>query len=84
MNILRKLAFLLLVIMAGFSVVSRAQAQREKADGQQDKDSLVVLLSSKSARSKPQWLWLCSTYIWPWSSRLDISPLAKFYYHVIK
>ena len=50
MNILRKLAFLLLVIMAGFSVVSRAQAQREKAEGQQDKDSLVVLLSSKSAQ----------------------------------
>ena len=50
MNSLRKLAFLLLVIMAGFSVVSRAQAQREKADGQQDKDSLVVLLSSKSAQ----------------------------------
>ena len=50
MNILRKLAFLLLVIMAGFSVVSRAQALREKAEGQQDKDSLVVLLSSKSAQ----------------------------------
>ena len=50
MNSLRKLAFLLLVIMAGFSVVSRAQAQREKAEGQQDKDSLVVLLSSKSAQ----------------------------------
>ena len=50
MNILRKLAFLLLVIMAGFSVVSRAQAQREKAEGHQDKDSLVVLLSSKSAQ----------------------------------
>ena len=50
MNSLRKLAFLLLVVMAGFSVVSRAQAQREKAGGQQDKDSLVVLLSSKSAQ----------------------------------
>ena len=39
-----------LVIMAGFSVMSRAQVQQEKKGENESKDSLVVLLSSKSAQ----------------------------------
>lgn len=27
---------------------------------------------------------LAALIFWPWSSRLNMSPLAEFYYHVIK
>ena len=50
MKLFRKLVIPMLVIMAGFSVMSRAQVQQEKKSDQETKDSLVVLLSSKSAQ----------------------------------
>ena len=50
MKLFRKLVIPVLVIMAGFSVMSRAQVQQEKKSEQETKDSLVVLLSSKSAQ----------------------------------
>ena len=50
MKLFRTLAAAALVIMAGFSVMSRAQEQSGKSGQQEDKDSLVVLLSSKSAQ----------------------------------
>lgn len=50
MKLFRTLAAAALVIMAGFSVMSRAQEQSGKGGQQEDKDSLVVLLSSKSAQ----------------------------------
>ena len=50
MKLFRTLAVSVLVIMAGFSVMSRAQEQSGKSGQQEDKDSLVVLLSSKSAQ----------------------------------
>ena len=50
MKLFRTLAVSALVIMAGFSVMSRAQEQSGKGGQQEDKDSLVVLLSSKSAQ----------------------------------
>ena len=50
MKLFRKLVVPMLVIMAGFSVMSRAQVQQEKKSDQETKDSLVVLLSSKSAQ----------------------------------
>ena len=50
MKLFRKLVIPVLVIMASFSVMSRAQVQREKKSEQETKDSLVVLLSSKSAQ----------------------------------
>ena len=50
MKLFRTLAVSALVIMAGFSVMSRAQEQSGKSGQQEDKDSLVVLLSSKSAQ----------------------------------
>ena len=50
MKLFRKLVIPVLVIMAGFSVMSRAQVQQAKKSENEDKDSLVVLLSSKSAQ----------------------------------
>ena len=50
MKLFRKLVLPVLVIMAGFSVMSRAQVQQEKKGENESKDSLVVLLSSKSAQ----------------------------------
>ena len=50
MKLFRILSVAALVIMAGFSVMSRAQEQSGKGGQQEDKDSLVVLLSSKSAQ----------------------------------
>ena len=50
MKLFRKLVIPVLVIMAGFSVMSRAQVQQAKKSESEEKDSLVVLLSSKSAQ----------------------------------
>lgn len=50
MKLFRKLVIPVLVILAGFSVMSRAQVQQARKGEQEDKDSLVVLLSSKSAQ----------------------------------
>ena len=50
MKLFRKLVIPVLVIMAGFSVMSRAQVQQDKKGEKESKDSLVVLLSSKSAQ----------------------------------
>ena len=50
MKLFRKLVIPVLVIMAGFSVMSRAQVQQEKKSDNETQDSLVVLLSSKSAQ----------------------------------
>ena len=45
MKLFRKLVVPVLVIMAGFSVMSGAQVQQARKGEQEDKDSLVVLLS---------------------------------------
>ena len=50
MKLFRKLVIPVLVIMAGFSVMSRAQVQQAKKSDNETQDSLVVLLSSKSAQ----------------------------------
>ena len=50
MKLFRKLVIPVLVIMAGFSVMSRAQVQQGKKSDNETQDSLVVLLSSKSAQ----------------------------------
>lgn len=50
MKLFRTLAVAALVVMAGFSVMSGAQELSGKDGKQEDKDSLVVLLSSKSAQ----------------------------------
>ena len=48
MKFLKKLILPVLVILAGFSGMSRAQVQKQEE--KETKDSLVVLLSSKSAQ----------------------------------
>ena len=50
MKILKKLVLPFLVVLAGFSGMSRAQEQKENGGSQESKDSLVILLSSKSAK----------------------------------
>ena len=50
MRLFKKLIIPVLVILAGFSVMSRAQVQQDKNSEKETKDSLVVLLSSKSAQ----------------------------------
>ncbi|MBR5103763.1 MAG: hypothetical protein IKZ08_03840 [Bacteroidales bacterium] len=50
MKFLKNLILPFLVVLAGFSVMSRAQGQRNNGGSEEDKDSLVVLLSSKSAK----------------------------------
>lgn len=50
MKFLKKLVIPFLVVLAGFSGMSRAQEQKENGGSQESKDSLVVLLSSKSAK----------------------------------
>ena len=50
MKFLKKLLFPLLVVLAGFSGMSRAQVQRSSEGSEENKDSLVILLSSKSAK----------------------------------
>ena len=51
-KIFRSIAIVVLAVLAGISVVSRAYAQDDKGKNgnQESKDSLVVLLSSKSAQ----------------------------------
>lgn len=52
MKILRKLAFVFLIVMMGLSFVSNAQVNRgSKNQSKETKDSLVILLSSKSAQT---------------------------------
>ena len=50
MKFLKKLVIPFLVVLAGFSGMSRAKEQKENGGSQESKDSLVVLLSSKSAK----------------------------------
>lgn len=50
MKFLKKLVFPFLVVLAGFSGMSRAHEQKENGGAQETKDSLVILLSSKSAK----------------------------------
>lgn len=51
MRFLKKLLLPLLVVLAGFSGMSRAQEQRRNGGGSEEtRDSLVVLLSSQSAK----------------------------------
>ena len=50
MRFLNKLLLPLLVVLAGFTGMSRAQVQRSGEGSEETKDSLVVLLSSKSAK----------------------------------
>ena len=51
MKSLKNLILPFLVVLAGFSGMSRAQGQRENGGGSEEtKDSLVILLSSKSAK----------------------------------
>ena len=52
MKFFRSIAISVLAVLAGISVVSRAYAQGENSQNgkQESKDSLVVLLSSKSAQ----------------------------------
>ena len=50
MKFLKNLILPFLVVLAGFSGMSRAQGQRENGGSEETKDSLVILLSSKSAK----------------------------------
>ena len=50
MKFLKNLILPVLVVLAGFSVMSRAQGQRNNGGSEETKDSLVILLSSKSAK----------------------------------
>ena len=50
MKFLKKLLLPLLVVLAGFSGMSRAQVQKGGQGSEENKDSLVILLSSKSAK----------------------------------
>ena len=50
MKFLKNLILPFLVVLAGFSFMSRAQGQRNNGGSEEDKDSLVILLSSKSAK----------------------------------
>ena len=50
MKFLKKLLLPLLVVLAGFSGMSRAQVQKGSQGSEENKDSLVILLSSKSAK----------------------------------
>ena len=50
MKFLKNLILPILVVLAGFSGMSRAQGQRGNGGSEETKDSLVVLLSSKSAK----------------------------------
>ena len=50
MKFLKKLLLPFLVILAGFTGMSRAQEQRTDRGSEENKDSLVILLSSKSAK----------------------------------
>ena len=50
MKSLKNLILPFLVVLAGFSGMSRAQGQRENGGSEETKDSLVILLSSKSAK----------------------------------
>jgi hypothetical protein len=51
MKFLRHLFVMALAVLAGFSVMSSAQGQGKAAGKQEEKDSLVFLLSSKSAQT---------------------------------
>lgn len=50
MKFLKKLLLPLLVVLAGFSGMSRAHVQKGGQGSEENKDSLVILLSSKSAK----------------------------------
>ena len=50
MKFLKKILLPLLVVLAGFSGMSRAQVQKSRESSEENKDSLVILLSSKSAK----------------------------------
>ena len=51
MKLFRKILLVLLVILAGFSVMSNAQGRRSSKKNNKEKDSFVYLLSSKSAQT---------------------------------
>lgn len=51
MRLFRNILVVLLVVLAGFSVMSNAQGRRAKKTQNKEKDSLVYLLSSKSAQT---------------------------------
>ena len=51
MKLFRKILVVLLVILAGYSVVSNAQGRRSSRRNNKEKDSFVYLLSSKSAQT---------------------------------
>ena len=51
MRLFRNILVILLVVMTGFSVMSSAQGRRPKKTKPNEKDSLVYLLSSKSAQT---------------------------------
>ena len=51
MRLFRNILVALLVVLAGFSVMSNAQGRRAKKTQNKEKDSLVYLLSSKSAQT---------------------------------
>ena len=51
MKLFRNLFIVILVIAAGFSVMSSAQGQKKADKAEEERDSLVFLLSSKSAQT---------------------------------
>ena len=51
MKLFRRILVVLLVILAGFSVISNAQGRRSSKKNNKDKDGFVYLLSSKSAQT---------------------------------